>query len=295
MNTLIVAVYLALCVLMFQICRVPFNRWTAPATALGGIVLIGGSIVVLDRYHPYSSAAGPRISEVAVTSPVAGSVVEVAVEEGQTVRRGELLFRVDAEPLQLEVRTLEARVAQAEASLRQASAGTARDLAQARFAEAQAQLSSALYRLGQTSVRAPVDGRIVDLGIAAGQTLSAQAAQPALYLVEADSTIIVARIAPARIAAVEPGAPAEIAFDALPGRVFAAEVARILPANETPADAASARIAVQLRITDPGFDASAQTGKAQAAVYGKRLPEIAILRKLLLRMSSWIDFVHTYA
>lgn len=294
MNTLIVAVYLALCVFLFQICRVPFNRLTAPAAALVGVALIGGSIVALDHYHPYSNAAGPRISQVAVTAPVAGAILEVAVEEGQTVRRGELLFRVDAEPLQLEVRTLEARVAQAEAGLRQASAGTARDLAQARLAEAQAQLSAALYRLGQTSVRAPVDGRIVDLVIAPGQTLTAQSARPALYLVEADANTVVARVAPAGLAAVEPGASAEVSFDAIPGRVFAAEVSRISPASGISAGAASAGIALQLRITDPDFVASPTSGAAQVAIYGKELPEIAVLRKVLLRMSSWIDFVHPY-
>ncbi len=291
MNALIVLLYLALCVLLFLICRVPFNRWTAPAATLGGILLTAGPIVAMDLYHPYSSAARQQVNVLPIAVPVTGTVVKIAVEENQAVRRGELLFNIDPEPFQLEVRALEARVEQARSSLQQASNGADRNLAQSRLGELQAQLAQALYRLGQTSVRAPADGRVVHLGIVTGQWQEAAAALPALRLVDADPAAVVAWIAPNRIVAVEPGAPAEVAFDAIPGRVFAAEVARVSSAADA---SAGPRVAVQLRITDPGFDASTPTGAAQAAVYGKRLPEIAIMRKLLLRMSSWIDFVHPY-
>ncbi len=291
MNALLVMLYLALCVLLFLICRLPFNRWTAPVAVLGGILLTAGPIIVMDLYHPYSSTARPQAKVLPIVAPVAGTVVKIAVEENQAVRRGELLFNIDPEPFQLEVQALEASVEQARSSLQQAPAGAARDLAQARLSELQAQLAHSLYRLGQTSVRAPADGRVVNLGIVTGHFFDAAPAQPVLHLVDADPTAVVAWIAPNRVAAVEPGAPAEVAFDAIPGRVFAAEVARVSSAADA---SAGPRVAVQLRITDPGFDASTPTGAAQAAVYGKRLPEIAIMRKLLLRMSSWIDFVHPY-
>ncbi len=290
MNALIVLLYLALCVLLFQICRVPLNRWTAPAAALGGVMLIGGSIVTLDRYHPYSDAVQPQTSVIPIAAPVAGTVAEVAVDEGQTVRRGELLFRVDPEPLEFEVRALEARVAQAEASLKQSDAGAARELAQAELAVTRTLLSQALYRLAQTYVRAPADGRVTGLDIAPGQTLAAQSAQPAMRLVAIDPATVVALMTPDRIALVEPGTAAEIAFDAIPGRVFTAEVTRVAPATD-----GSTRTPLQIRITDPAFDAGAMTGAAQAVIYGKQLPEIAILRKVLLRMAAWIDFVHPYA
>ncbi len=292
MNALLVLIWLAICVLLFLIFRLPFNRWTAPVAILAGILLTAGPIVAMDLYHPYSSAARPKVNVLPIAAPVSGTVVKIAIEENQAVRRGELLFNIDPEPYQLEVRALEARVEQARSRLQQAPAGAARDLAQARLSEFQALLAQALYRIGQTSVRAPAGGRIVDLGITPGQFLEAAPAQPALHLIKSDPTAVVAWIARNRVAAVEPGAPAEVAFDAIPGRVFAAEVAGVSPAANALADA---RVAVELRITDPGFDASAQTGAAQAAVYGKRLLEIAIMRKLLLRMSSWIDFVFPYA
>ncbi len=187
------------------------------------------------------------------------------------------------------MRALEARVAQAETNLEQSSTGAARELAQAELAETRALLSQALHRLAQTYIRAPADGRVSGLGIAPGQTLTARSAQPAMRLVDTDPATVVAWLTPERIGAIEPGATAEVAFDAIPGRVFAAEVAHIAPATD-----ASTRTPLELRITDPGFDAAMVTGNAQAAMYGKQLPEAALLRRLLLRMGAWLDFVHPY-
>ncbi len=293
MNALLVLTWLALCVLLFLICRVPFNRWTATAATLGGILLTAGPIIAMNHYHPYSSMVRPQLSILPITAPVAGAVIEVAVEENQTVRRGELLFRVDPEPLQLEVRAFEARVEQAQSALQLAPAGAARDLAQARLAELQAGLSKALYRLGQTSVRAPADGRIADLGIASEQVLGATPTDPAMRLVGTDPTRVVAWLRQNQLTRIDPGAPAEIAFDTIPGRIFSAEVVYVSPTPAASAD--SAQAAVQLRITDPGFDPLAPIGTAQVAIYGTGLPEIALLRKLLLRMSAWIDYVYPYA
>lgn len=290
MNALLVLTWLALCVLLFLICRVPINRWTAPAATLAGILLTVAPIVAMDHYHPYSKMARPQELSLPIVAPVSGTVVKVAVEENQPVGRGELLFNIDPEPLRLEVQALEARVEQARSGLEKAPGGDARGLAQARLAEAQAQLAQALYRLGQTSVRAPFAGRVVDLGVAPGQTLGAATAQPVMRLVDVDTARVVARLRPNQLTRIETGAPAEIAFDSLPGRVFTAEVVRIAPMSDTRASDA----AVQLLITDPGFDPAAPVGAAQAAIYGAHMPEIALLRKVLLRMSAWIDFVYPY-
>ncbi len=291
MNALIALLYLALCVLLFQICRVPFNRWTAPAAALGGIALVAGSVVTLDRYHPYASDARPEVDSWPIMAPVAGTVIEVAIEDGQRVRRGELLFRIDPEPLQLEVQSLETRVAQAQAGLAQVSAGAARELAQAQLAATRAELALARYRLEQTRVRAPADGRIVALATAPGQMIGAMSERPAMRLVDADPSRIVAALPPHRLGSIRPGLPAEIAFEAIPGRVFAAEVAQLVPAPESAIASDSDRVAVQLRIIDPDFDPTTTTGDAQAAIYGPQLSEVAILRKILLRMSAWLAYV----
>ena len=54
-------------------------------------------------------------------------------------------------------------------------------------------------------------------------------------------------------------------------------------------------IAVRIEITDPEFEA--YRGKvpggayAQAAIYSEHAHHVAILRKILLRMSSWMNYL----
>ena len=61
--------------------------------------------------------------EVTISSEVAGEVVELPVNDGDLVKKGQLLVRIDTETLQL-------RVAQAEAALSASKAGEARALSQ---------------------------------------------------------------------------------------------------------------------------------------------------------------------
>jgi multidrug efflux system membrane fusion protein len=67
-----------------------------------------------------------------VRPQITGTVTEVAFREGDMVRAGQVLFRLDRRPL--------------EATLRQLEANLARDEAQGRSAEAQAQSAEAQVR-----------------------------------------------------------------------------------------------------------------------------------------------------
>lgn len=58
-----------------------------------------------------------RTENIAVASPLAGVVREVAVAAGQQVEAGQLLFRLDAVHLEAELRVRQAQLAQAEAAL----------------------------------------------------------------------------------------------------------------------------------------------------------------------------------
>ena len=74
-----------------------------------------------------------------VRPQITGTVTEVAFREGDLVRAGQVLFRLDRRPL--------------EATLRQLEANLARDEAQGRAAEAQAQSSEAQVRNAEAQVR----------------------------------------------------------------------------------------------------------------------------------------------
>jgi len=74
-----------------------------------------------------------------VRPQITGTVTEVAFREGDMVRAGQVLFRLDRRPL--------------EATLRQLEANLARDEAQGRSAEAQAQSAEAQVRNAEAQVR----------------------------------------------------------------------------------------------------------------------------------------------
>jgi membrane fusion protein, multidrug efflux system len=70
-------------------------------------------------------------SSVSVKSQVADQLQSVHFEEGQEVRKDQILFQVDPRPYQQSVREAEATLASAKAALAQSEANYERDLAQA--------------------------------------------------------------------------------------------------------------------------------------------------------------------
>ncbi|MDD5543322.1 MAG: efflux RND transporter periplasmic adaptor subunit [Acidobacteriia bacterium] len=82
----------------------------------------------------HAIGAGEAYSTVAVKSMINGEITKVNFTQGQFVKKGELLFKIDSRPY--------------EAALKQAEANLARDLAQQKNAEEEARRSANLYAQG---------------------------------------------------------------------------------------------------------------------------------------------------
>ena len=96
--------------------------------------------------------------KVGVSAEIVGKIVEVSVREGQLVKAGDLLFRVDPEPYGLQIAEADAAIATAQANvtaLSNASELTGAEIAAARediaFAQATLERQRALWERGFTT------------------------------------------------------------------------------------------------------------------------------------------------
>ena len=103
------------------------------------------------------------------------------------------------------------------------------------------------------------------------------------------------------------GSAVEVTFDSVPGRVFSGSVRMVMPTSDDgqalhqdnvfdpPPEASQARIPVLINITDPGYVTHVSRfpggSPAQAAIYGEEFQQLAVVRKTLLRMSAWINYL----
>ena len=86
---------------------------TVILAVLGLLLTIFVYRVLCDRYTPYASQARVETFLTQIASEVPGDVIEVGVQDNTTVRKGQLLFRIDPEPYELAVKSAEANLASA--------------------------------------------------------------------------------------------------------------------------------------------------------------------------------------
>jgi membrane fusion protein, multidrug efflux system len=87
-------------------------------------------------------------SAVEVKAQVSGQIARVAFQEGQEVKKGQVLFEIDPRPFEQAVRQAEAEVANRKAALSQAEANYQRDVASAKNARSQADRYASLTARG---------------------------------------------------------------------------------------------------------------------------------------------------
>lgn len=113
MDVLLILTYTAFCVAVFKIFKIPLNKWSVPTAILGGIVMIGSLILLMNYNHPYTTV-GQTIS---VTTPIVplvrGRVAEVPVDPNMPVVKGDILFSIEPDVYQAAVDEQRAALAQA--------------------------------------------------------------------------------------------------------------------------------------------------------------------------------------
>lgn len=165
-----------------------------------------------------------------------------------------------------------------------------------------ADLSNARYDLDQTTVTAPTAGHVTQLFVRPGMMAGTS---PTMIFIHKDEQLFAAAFPQTAVQRLLPGEKAEIAFDAIPGRVFPGKVrllADAVPQGQLQASAALLNPedrgntpGLALAVIDLEGDVSAYQlpagATAQVAVYSEHLAAVAIIRRMLLRMKSWLNYV----
>ncbi|MBN8726676.1 MAG: HlyD family secretion protein [Xanthomonadales bacterium] len=107
--------------------------WIAGPALLAGI---GGWLYVTSGRYASTDNAYVQADRVTIAPQIAGRVVEVAVRENQAVRAGDVLFRIDPEPLRIAHERMQAQVESVRGMLDAARSGYASAAADERSASA---------------------------------------------------------------------------------------------------------------------------------------------------------------
>ena len=119
MDLLLLLTYTAICVVVFKVFKIPLNKWSVPTAALGGAILIGTLIMLMNYNHPYSNMAREFFVTTPIVPAVGGIVTSVEVEPNQLVEKGTILFRVDPKPYESAVRQKQALLAGSQEGVRE--------------------------------------------------------------------------------------------------------------------------------------------------------------------------------
>jgi multidrug resistance efflux pump len=112
MIELIVGTYGVLCWLVFKKFKlIPVTTYTVVTAILGGVVILALLFISLSVFHPVSHDGRLYAPTVEIVPQVRGTVVEVPIEANATLKGGDVLFRIDPRPYQIEVDRLRALLA----------------------------------------------------------------------------------------------------------------------------------------------------------------------------------------
>ncbi|MBV7413279.1 HlyD family secretion protein [Aeromonas sp. sif2433] len=182
------------------------------------------------------------------------------------------------------------------------------DQQKATINDLQAQLNEAKYALEQTVVYAPSNGHVVQLALRPGMIATPYMYRPVMTFIHEDDTSYVGWFWQNSMQRLAVGDEAEVVIDGIPGKIFKGEVQAVIPAiasgnvqaNIGLLDQTSAqvpgRLPVLIKITDPEWSKYQVIAgsSGQAAIYTDYFEHVAIMRKILLRMGSWLNYLFPF-
>lgn len=230
-------------------------KWIARGVALIALV-VGAGWLLLQLLAPptvfvIQPSRGPAVQAVYATGTVeasttvriaprvAGRLVELGADEGQDVKEGQILARLEDTDLRFSVAELEAKARYAQQQFQRSDSLFKRgfvtrdrvDQARSELDAARAAVRRAVEQMGFMALKAPVDGRIIRRDGEVGDFIPVN--QPIFFLSNAHvPPRIEADVDEEDVAVVQTGQKVLIKADAFADRMFEGRVAEITPKGD---------------------------------------------------------------
>jgi len=221
-----------------------------------------------------------------LAAEVAGTVEAVAFDLGDSVRRGQVMARIDTRAIETEVTEAKALYEQALDEANRAESLYARQsitrdrlvAAQTNRDVAKSRLESARIRLEQSQVRAPWGGRVARRVAERGDYVDV--GQAVYELVDADPLKVYATVPADNVPYLKVGEKAEVRVDAVPDTTFTARVVRI----GAELDRETRTLALEAELPNP-------SEVLKPGLYGRMtLPLRTLENALVVPLSALVDF-----
>ena len=249
-----------------------------------GAVLIASGYVVAQR-------------KAAVASKGTGRLVYLGVVEGDRVRTGQVLARVEDSDVRAQLAQAQANLDLSRAELRDAERTLVRertlmdsnftsqatyDAAESRLervkagiAVAQAGVQSAQVALENTVIRAPFDGTVLTKNADVGEVVAPLAGgafskSAVVTIADLGSLQVEVDVAESNLEAISPGQPCEIVLDAYPDVRYPGYVAKIVPTADR------AKATVQVKVAFRSYDARVLPEMSAKAHFLPRPSRVAV-------------------
>jgi multidrug resistance efflux pump len=335
MELLLILIYTAFCYAIFKIFRIPVNQWSLATATLGGILGIALILLVMNYNHPFTKDARIYFVTTPIVPEVRGKVTEVPVVPNTPLRAGDVLFKIEPTVYQAQVDSAKAKIEEAAADRNRAKqafdrmdTGNSNARAENRplpFAEvdvenrrgvylaaeaaleaAKAKLAEADFALDQTTVRAPTDGFVTQVALRPGMMGVPLPIRPVMTFVHSEERLLAGAFQQNALQRVMVGDDAEVAFDAVPGRIFRGKVRTVLGVIaqgqiqaaglliDSSQIKGEGRALALIDITDDISQYQIPMGAvADVALLTHHFHHVAMIRRILLRMISWRNYVYT--
>ena len=216
--------------------------------------------MMVNLYQPASKDGRSFVYTTPVVSQVKGKVIEVPVEPNLPLKKGDVLFKIEPAPFQNKLDSLIAELELAETRLKQElslmedNAGSQYEVEKWKFEadRLKADVANARFDLEHTVTLAPTDGMVTQVFLQPGAMAVSLPLSPVMVFLHTDKQYFVVTYKQNVLQGIRPGAEVEIAFNAIPGRVFSGEVDRMLPVLGEGQISPSGRLLQFAQVARPG-------------------------------------------